>query len=147
MISRSDLAAIFHRLADEIEKVDAPSAPAPPKPPAPAPPPAPPVVAPTPASDPPPLPAPPVASAPKAPLAPEVPKPVIDLDTIKGIQQAYNSIRAPNYPVLEENGIYDAVMAFALKNFQATAGIPTTGEADKITIDTLHKAIFGTVRT
>lgn len=141
MISPSDLAAIFRRLADEMEK-NVPSALAP-EPPAPAAPPPPP----PPAPDPPPPPASPVVSAPKASLAPEVPKPVIDLDTIKGIQAAYNSIRGPNYPMLEENGIHDAVMAFALKNFQAAVGIPVTGEADKITIDTIHKAIFGTVRT
>jgi peptidoglycan hydrolase-like protein with peptidoglycan-binding domain len=132
MISRSDLAAIFHQLAHEIEKVDAPPAPAPDPPPAP----------PPPAS-----PAPSAAPPPPTPAAPAQPKPVINLDTIKGIQQAFNQIRAPNYAKLEENGEYGPVMAWALKEFQATAGIPVTGEADKPTIDTLHKIIFGAAKT
>ena len=68
---------------------------------------------------------------------------MIDLDTIKGVQQALNQIRAANFPKLEENGVHDALMALDLKYFQATAGIPVTGEIDKITINTLHKAIFG----
>jgi hypothetical protein len=145
----SDFAAVFRRLADEIEKMDDPALEAPVAPPAPAPP--------------------ATMSAqlgevkelarqvsgletlikppPPAPEVPSTPKPVINLDTIKGIQQAFNSIRAPNYAKLEENGIHDAVMTWALKEFQATAGIPATGEADKTTIDTLHKIIFGAART
>jgi len=134
MISRSDLAAIFRVLADEIEKVEAP--PAPEKPAEPPPIPAPPVVAPASA-----------LASPAPPPAPEVPKPVINLDTIKGIQAAFNQIRGANYPRLEENGIHDAVMTWALKEFQATAQIPVTGEADKITVDTLHKIIFGAPKT
>jgi hypothetical protein len=164
MISSSDLAAIFHRLAHDIEAMNTPPAPDPPLPPAgpkpdydaywaakslneervalgiPVPDPVPP------ASPPPPSPEVPKPTTP-APASPAQPKPMIDLDTIKGVQQAFNSIRPPNYAKLEENGVHDAVMTWALKEFQATAGIPTTGQPDKITIDTLHKAIFGKPRT
>jgi Putative peptidoglycan binding domain len=150
MISRSDLAAIFRRLADEIEKVDNPEPEVSTEPPPPTPeyvqtsPPLgdkPLPVAPAP--PPPPMPAASVPPALAKSTDPQGPKPVIDLDTIKGIQQAFNSIRAPNYAKLEENGIHDAVMTWALKEFQATAAIPVTGEIDKITVDTLHKIIFG----
>jgi len=87
------------------------------------------------------------ASPSPSPEVPIQPKPVINLDTIKGVQQALNQLRAANFPKLEENGIHDAVMIWDLKTFQATTGIPTTGEVDKITIDTLHKIIFGVART
>jgi hypothetical protein len=135
MISRSDLAAIFRRLADEIEKVEPPPAPDPPPPP-PAPAPEPPKPAPPPPPPPPP-PHPPAAA----------PKPMIDLDTVKGVQQALNQIRTANFPKLEENGIHDAVMALDLKYFQAMAGIPVTGAIDEITLNAIHKTIFGTART
>jgi hypothetical protein len=82
-----------------------------------------------------------------APAAPTQPKPMIDLTTIKGVQQAFNQIRAANYPRLEENGVHDAVMSWALKEFQAATGIPPTGNIDEITLNTIHKAIFGTPRT
>jgi hypothetical protein len=72
---------------------------------------------------------------------------VVNLDTVKGIQQALNQIRQPNFPKLEENGVHDAVMTWDLKNFQATAGIPVTGAIDEITLKTIHNAIFRTART
>jgi hypothetical protein len=129
----AELAAVFRLVAGQIDNLGAvpqPSEPTPaPPPPAPDPP----------KPDPPPPPPPPAAPAP--------PKPVIDLDTVKGVQQALNQIRAANFPKLEENGVHDALMIWDLKYFQASTGIPVTGEIDKITIDTLHKAIFGTPRT
>ena len=149
MLSSPALAAILRHLADEVEKVDAPPAPEPPKP---APdPPAPVLEVPIPPTPVPPVvlpsesPKPAAQATPPAPAA--GPKPVIDLTTIKGIQQAFNQIRGANFPKLEENGVHDAVMVWALKEFQASVGIPVTGAIDETTTNTLHKAIFGTPRT
>jgi len=145
MLTNPALAAILRHLADEVEKVDAPPAPAAPVSvqydPA--------LIAPVLAPSPPlaESPAPPPAPPPPAPAAPAQPKPVIDLTTIKGVQQALNQIRTANFPKLEENGLHDAVMAWDLKYFQASTGIPVTGAIDEITVNTIHKAIFGTPRT
>jgi hypothetical protein len=141
MISRSDLAFAFRRVADEIEKGGPTPQPTEFPPPAPVPDPVP---VPPPPPDPVPAPPPPSPSPPPPPVAvvPAQPVPVIDLDTIKGIQQAFNSIRAPGYAKLDEDGVDDKVFAWALKEFQATAGIPVTGKPDVPTINALHQALF-----
>jgi hypothetical protein len=146
MISSQTLVAILRRLADEVEKADAPPAPEPPAPaPMPPPPPAPPV---EPSLTPPPpaVVAPPIEPVQPAPAAPTTPKPVIDLDTIKGIQQAINSMRPPGRPKIDEDGVEGPLMSYILKDFQSEKGIPQTGKADAITIDTLHKIIFGAAK-
>ena len=146
MLSSPALAAILRHLADEVEKVDVPPAP----PPAPDPPPEPAKSPPLPQTPQPPDPAPappPHTHAAAPPALAAGPKPMIDLTTIKGIQQAFNQIRGANFPKLEENGLHDAVMTWALKEFQASVGIPVTGAIDEATTNTLHKAIFGTPRT
>ena len=108
MISRSDLSAIFRRLADEIEKDGDQSA----------------------------------LGEPPAPEAPNKPKPVIDLGTIKGIQQALNALTS-NLPHIDEDGVYGPVTRYVTKLFQISTGIPVTGEADEATVSTIHKLLFG----
>jgi peptidoglycan hydrolase-like protein with peptidoglycan-binding domain len=108
LISRSDLSAIFRRLADEIEKDDDPSA----------------------------------LVEPSAPESPIKPKPVIDLGTIKGVQQALNALTS-NLPHIDEDGVYGPVTRYVTKLFQISTGIPVTGEADEATVSTIHKLLFG----
>jgi len=105
MLSRPDLAAIFRRMADEIEAIDN-------------------------------QPIPETAPAPEPP-----PKPVIDLGTVKGIQQALNAL-ATNLPPIDEDGVHGPETAYVTKFFQMSAGIPVTGEADEETVNTIHKHLF-----
>ena len=95
-LSRSELVAIFRRLADVIE-----------------------------------------ADQPVLPQPTEIPKPM----TALGFQQAFNYLRAQNYPKLVEDGAHGPVTTFALKELQATAGIPVTGEIDEATVEILRKNV------
>ena len=108
-MTHADLAAIFRRLADDIEKMAARM---------------------------------PRSHRQRPPPEPP-PKPVIDLGTVVGLQRALNSLRAPNFPRLNEDGVHGPVTTWALKELQATIGIPVTGEADEATVQAIHTATFG----
>jgi len=67
---------------------------------------------------------------------------MINLGTVKGIQQALNALTS-NLPHIDEDGVHGPVTSYVTKLFQISTGIPVTGEADEATVSTIHKLLFG----